>query len=156
MPSKCNCAGSSCSCLFVAGAGVEISGVGSADRPYTISAGPVSDSVVLPPEVTQYTLGVDTPALGAMNAFAVEFGGSVATADIIFPDGTTGVALPPAGSQFDIQVTGSETADYNFISPAAFMVWVVDQPTGNQQGLYHFVYLPASTGEPRYLATFVG
>jgi hypothetical protein len=149
---RCGCAGSSCSCSVQGGAGVTVAGVGSADRPYVISSTPVSESVAT--SSTFYTVGENGTPPGSLNAFSVEFGGSVATAYIQLPDGTGSVPLPPPGAQFDFFVTGSPTALYQFYGGA--IVWGTDQPTGNQQGWYHFVYLPTAGGSARYLATYLG
>lgn len=37
MPSRCSCAGSSCSCSVVAGNGIVVTGVGSAANPFKVA-----------------------------------------------------------------------------------------------------------------------
>lgn len=149
---KCGCAGSSCSCLIEGGAGVTIEGVGSADRPYLISSAPVSESLTLELEQSTYMVGSGEP-LGSLNAIQVEFDGDTTAGFIILPDGSNAVPLPPPGAQIDLFVVGSETATYSF-GGGAILTWATTPPVGDQQGWYHFVYLP--TTSPRYLATFVG
>jgi hypothetical protein len=72
MPRGCGCAGNSCGCLIVAGAGVTVSGTGNASEPYVVS---VTQSGLL--ELGPYTVpgaGVNLTGITDTNAtIALEY-----------------------------------------------------------------------------------
>lgn len=127
---RCGCSGSSCSCSVVSGPGVTVTGVGSADRPYSISAAPLYQEWIGPG--ASYYLEPD----GNPNSvFYVD--STNMDIYITLPGSPSGAQLPPPGSRIDIFVNGSSGMNVNFAG--LFNLFVA--PGAEKRGWYSFVLI---------------
>lgn len=102
---KCSCAGNACSCSVVQGAGIVVSGVGSASNPFTISVAPTPGSIT----VTDTTLD-----LGSLTPAAVS--------RIVLQSSVTTVTLPATGAKLDLLFSQDGVGGRTVAWPAA-VIW---------------------------------
>lgn len=144
----CNCGGSSCSCLVEPGPGITVTGVGSADRPYTISVAAAYRNEDV--SGSSYVVG---GATGGVQPRTVE------SLDFLSPSGGTitlpgeGVPLPPLGSEILLDINGHPGAAITFTNTIG---WRGGQPGAEKRGLYRFTLVSDSSSGPLWLGEYVG
>lgn len=87
---RCDCAGSTCQCLILAGAGIEVTGSGNTNNPYVVTA----TTTIAGSLVVQDTATVDLTAVGAgspVDPFVLSARATVAMEDL-----TNVTGAPPA------------------------------------------------------------
>lgn len=149
---KCQCAGSSCGCMIQGGAGVTVTGVGSADRPYTITSAPLYVEENLEAGDIEYELGSRGAALSARSVFHLDF--LEPEALIILPDGTGASALPPYGSQIELFVNGQPGGEYTFGGLISWAGALPPAPPADARGFYRFTLFADPL--PYWIGEFVG
>lgn len=103
---KCSCAGNSCSCSVVQGAGINVVGTGSAGSPFVVSLAPTPSDFVL-------------AAPGALDLSGV---GASAVARVLLQANATSVQLPTNGVRLDLLVTQDAVGGRTIAWPAA-VIW---------------------------------
>lgn len=128
---RCQCAGSSCNCAIVAGPGVTVTGVGSANQPYEI--GVVAYSYVVTQNASTYQIGApnQTP-IGSRATFIID---PTAPMTVLLPDGSVEAPYPPVGTELDVYVQTTSAVNFG----GAIIAWY--GPAGaTSQGWYRFVF----------------
>lgn len=103
---RCSCAGNSCSCSVVAGAGIVVEGTGSSAAPFVVSVAPTPGSITVTDTGT-LDLGSLTPA---------------AVSRIVLQASPTGVNLPTNGSKLDLLIVQDATGGRTIAWPA-LIIW---------------------------------
>ncbi len=136
---RCQCAGSSCSCLIVGGPGVQVSGVGTANQPYMIQSVPTAYDVTLDASSPPYIINSPTQSkVGSRAIFMVEVeDGEDAT--IFLPTGTSASPHPVRGAVIDIFVTGT-VGSSNIAFSGEVITWYGPAPTTTTLGWYQFIW----------------
>ena len=109
---RCQCAGSSCSCLITAGAGVRVSGLGTNAAPYEISVDP-TDAVIA------------HSAAGALDLSALD---GVAVATVTLSANATSMILPDNGIRLDLIIIQDGSGGRTVAWPAGVR-WAGAAPT---------------------------
>lgn len=140
---RCQCSGSTCSCLIRSGPGVVVTGVGSASQPYRIDASPESYSETYPNVPEVYNLGGPQTPLGVNATVFLE--PLATTLTVTTPDGANFGAFPPVGTRVDVFITGDP--DLVVTWGGRGVHWFGDIPTTEHRGWYSLVlYLQEGDG----------
>lgn len=137
---RCQCAGSSCSCLITGGAGVSVMGVGTADQPYVIQAIPNVYSTTLGAASPPYYINAPFQSeVGARALFLVEIDDS-ATGTVMLPDGSSSYPNPVPGAVIEVIANGTLGGSSVINFGGGVITWFGDGPTTSTLGLYRFVW----------------
>lgn len=146
---RCQCAGSSCSCLIQAGPGTSVTGVGTASQPYIISSTPYYHSFTFTSSAYYYLNRPGVSDIGSRAVFDFDLDGT-STAYVFLPDGSVNAPYPAVGAEFDMIFTGSPGDTINFAGPVR--TWYGhDSGPSNTMGWYRFIFLGT-----RYAAQYIG
>lgn len=138
---RCQCAGSSCSCLITAGPGVTVQGVGSADQPYVVGLSTNFYQIAFAAGApTYYVNAPGVSDVGARAVFVVEINAAT-TAFIYLPDGSTNAPYPPLGSEIEFFVNGANATTSVPNWGGAVITWHGTAPGASKLGWYRFVFL---------------
>lgn len=131
---RCGCSGSSCSCLVVGGQGVTVTGVGSSQQPYSISATPKYEA--WSGEGSSYGLDVggNPHAVFHINSLNSEIW-------VNLPDGSISRPMPPSGSRIEALITGMPGMTVNLSGPLWF---IGDAPSTETRGFYAFTLIDSA------------
>lgn len=139
---RCQCAGSSCGCSITAGAGVNVEGVGSADRPYVITATPNVYSVPITPASPAFLVNAQfVSEVEARALFLLEIADAV-TALVNLPNGSSAQPYPVPGAVIEVIARGT-IGSSGVTFAGATVTWFGPAPTTTTLGLYRFIW----TGE---------
>ena len=136
---RCQCAGSSCSCLIQGGPGTVVTGVGTANQPYVVSAVPNVYDVVINAASPVYRINETfTSEVGARSVYNVEIDPAM-TGYINLPDGSSAQPYPTPGAAIDVFVTGSISNSVVSFG-GGVITWYGPAPVGSTLGWYRFVW----------------
>lgn len=123
MPKRCGCASDICACQITPGAGIEISGTGSATNPYVVTAIPDVSSLTVQDEGTTLISGVTQIDFVGDGVFASPSGSGAVTVTV---PGTTAT-----GDMSGIAVqVNTYTADATWTKPPNLLYAVVEVQGG--------------------------
>lgn len=136
---RCQCVGSSCSCLIQGGTGVQVQGVGTANQPYVIAVAPNYYLVPYTSASTPFYINAPFQSeVGARALFVFDIDAGV-SAQVNLPDGSSSYPRPVPGAVIEVVARGGAGSAITFGGTP--VTWLGPGPTTSTLGMYRFVWL---------------
>lgn len=138
---RCQCTGSSCSCAIQAGPGMQVTGVGSANQPYVLSAPPkYYVHNFNPGDPVYYINSAQVTDVGTRAIFVGDIADSY-QAMIYMPDGSINAPYPILGAEVEFILSGTIGGSSTINWAGGVITWHGVPPSTTQMGWYRFVFL---------------